>query len=62
MKRSKEAVQQSNNINQLDHFVLENDLVREINNKPFITSRGQQFLNEMRNSAGQLSLELAEVV
>ena len=51
MNRKGEGVHQSNEINQVIHFVRENDLVREIGNKPVITDKGLQFLNDLQPSA-----------
>ena len=34
-------------------FLQEHELVREVDNKPVVTSKGEQFLNEHEEFAGQ---------
>lgn len=43
---------QNNVTNRVIDFVRENALVQEIDSKPVITSKGEQFLNELRSNSG----------
>jgi hypothetical protein len=51
MSRKVETMYQNNHGNRLIDFVRENELVLEKDSKPVITSKGEQFLHEVMESA-----------
>jgi hypothetical protein len=55
MSRKVEAMHQNNVTNRAIDFIRENSLVLEIDSKPIITGKGEQFLNEVRESARRSS-------
>jgi hypothetical protein len=52
MKRIVEAMRQNNVTNDIIDFIRKNALVQEIDSKPVITSKGEQFLSELRSNPG----------
>jgi hypothetical protein len=53
MKRTEGTIHQDVGIDRARDFLQEHELVREVDNKPVVTSKGEQFLNEHEEFAGQ---------
>jgi hypothetical protein len=51
MTRKVETLHQNNVTNRAIDFIRENELVQEIDNKPVITNKGEQFLHELQGSS-----------
>lgn len=62
MSRKVEMLNQNNDTNRAIDFVRENELVLEIDNKPVITSKGEQFLHEVRESARRSNSSLSGAI
>jgi hypothetical protein len=63
MARKTEAMQQNNDTNdRAMAFIRENELVIEKDSKPVITSKGEQFLHEVRESARRSNSGLSGVL
>ena len=56
MSRKVETMHQNNVTNRAIDFIRENALVQETDSKPVITSKGEQFLHELRESRSDSGL------
>jgi hypothetical protein len=52
MKTRAETVHQNKRTVRVIDFIRENALVREIDSRPVITSKGERFLDELRSNSG----------
>jgi hypothetical protein len=55
MKNTGEGMCHNNGVNQIIEFIRENALARELDRQPVITSKGERFLQELGETAAQLS-------
>ena len=51
MERSKEGMRHSPDLDSIIHFIRQHDLAREVDTKPVITSKGEEFLDTLRGPA-----------
>jgi hypothetical protein len=58
MKRTTRAVRNVKEIERALEFVREHALVQEVDDTPVVTSKGEQLLNELSESAGQSRFSL----
>jgi hypothetical protein len=60
--RKAEAMHQNRRDNRAMDFICENTLALEIDSRPVITGKGEQFLNEVRESAKRSNSALSGAV
>ncbi len=53
MKKTTETIHQSQGVGPLADFIRENSLVREIENRLVITTKGEEFLHALQESSRQ---------